>query len=503
MKKNINDLWVVLTITLIIIFTWFFLYQKSSINTSDNNSYIINNINNNGNNINLEDWKEKQVNEYKFATNTEFWSWNIVEIDLVASENELELIPWVKTKMNTYNSGSLEPLEIRVKKWDKLIVNFKNNLSEWSTVHWHWVRLENSQDWVAWLNQDTVLPGNSFKYEFVLNDPGTYLFHPHDNHAEQIGRGLYWTLIVEDNNEPKYDKDITWVLKDYRIWRNWKLTDDFPNFHDSMHWWRLWNVVTINNIIKFKENVLEWETIRLRLANISNARIYNLDLSNFNAKVIATDDSLINNPHKINSLEVAPWERYDLEIKIPNITWELELYDNYFSWNSLIKLASFNVLWNSETPLSIETPVWKLPDWRDASYNNPDLVIDLWWMWVMWWDKGMMMWMRWQRWWTINDWIYPETNTPIKLKKWKMYIIRMVNNSRRDHPMHLHWDFFQVINVNWMKWENIWFKDTVNVKPLSYVDLAFIPTNAWEWAFHCHILEHADLGMFTTMIIEE
>jgi FtsP/CotA-like multicopper oxidase with cupredoxin domain len=54
-----------------------------------------------------------------------------------------------------------------------------------------------------------------------------------------------------------------------------------------------------------------------------------------------------------------------------------------------------------------------------------------------------------------------------------------------------------------MKGEYVGFKDTVNVKPLSYVDVAIIPTNVWTWAFHCHILEHADLGMFTTVIVEE
>jgi hypothetical protein len=37
---------------------------------------------------------------------------------------------------------------------------------------------------------------------------------------------------------------------------------------------------------------------------MSNARIYNLDLSKFNAKVIATDDSIINNPKRVYSLEM-------------------------------------------------------------------------------------------------------------------------------------------------------------------------------------------------------
>jgi FtsP/CotA-like multicopper oxidase with cupredoxin domain len=40
--------------------------------------------------------------------------------------------------MNTYSTGSnLEPLVIRAKKGDKIVVNFKNSLKQETTVHWH------------------------------------------------------------------------------------------------------------------------------------------------------------------------------------------------------------------------------------------------------------------------------------------------------------------------------------------------------------------------------
>lgn len=510
MKNNTKVLYFIVWVLFTIIFMlsipvfWFFgrfgmMHNYESINNiqEENTNKSIQNI-----------WKntierENEVSNYKYATNLEFWSWNIVDINLEAMEKELELIPWVKTKIDTYNPDSIEPLIIRVKQGDKLNIHFKNSLSQSTTVHWHWVRVPNSQDWVPWITQETVKSWDKYEYSFVTNDPWTFIFHPHDNHSEQIGRGLYGILIVEWKDEPKYNKDITWVLKDYRVWQDWKLTNDFPNFHDSVHWWRLGNVVTVNNIVNYSENINPWDTIRLRLANISNARIYNLDLSWLDAKIIATDDSLVNKPTNISHLEISPWERYQLEIKFWDDKKNIEVYDKYFTWYNPVKIATLNVGWEQNTNLtSIETPIWDLPDWRDISYTKPDVVIDLWWMWVMWWDKGMMMWMWWQRWWTINDGIFPDSNTAIKLKEWQQYVIRMVNNSKRDHPMHLHWDFFQVVSVNWMKWEYVWFKDTVNVKPLSYIDVVMIPTNEWTWAFHCHILEHADLGMFTTVIVE-
>lgn len=466
---------------------------------------ILSSEKNDNNYINYNEIKNEQEDSYDYSFDDSFSSWNVVNVDISAFEKEYELIPWVKTKMYSYNSNwDIKPLVIRIKKWDKLNVNFKNLLDNSSTIHWHGVRLPNSQDWVPWITQDTVEPWSDFDYSFVANDAWTFLFHPHDNHSEQIWKWLYGVLIVEDDSiKTNYDKDLTWVLKDYRIWRDWKLTNDFPNMHDAMHWWRMWNIITINNVINFEQELKAWETIRLRLANMSNARTYRLDLSNFDSKIIATDDSLVNNPTKTDELEISPWERYQLEVVIPDDKDNLLLYDNYYSRNNPVAIANVKITWSKVSNNTITTLKWNIPDWTNIEYNKPDVVIDLWWMGVMWWDKWMMMWRWWERWWTINDGVFPTSNTPIKLKKDQMYIIRMVNNSRRDHPMHLHWDFFQVVNINWMKWDLIWFKDTVNVKPLSYVDVAIIPTNPWVWAFHCHILEHADLWMFTTVIVEE
>jgi len=499
-RTNFNNIYLLFIVIMfiIILIMWYFIFLGDK---TSNNIKITNNINKNISNISLEQWKKDQIKNYKFATNLKFWTWNIVNIDLEAREVELELVKWVKTKMNTYNIGNkIWQLILRAKKWDKININFKNSLSQETTIHWHWIRVPNSEDWVPWVTQKPIPAWWKYKYSFVVNDPGTFIFHPHKNHSEQIWRWLYGILIVEDDNEPKYDKEFAWVLKDYRVGRNLKLTDDFWNLHDALHGWRLWNFITINNEINKVVEVNPGDTIRLRLANMSNARIYNLDLSKFNAKVIATDDSLVNNPKRVYNLEMWPWERYDLEIKISNKLGNLEIVDHYFSWYQVNKLVTIKVIWKKTATKKIKTPIWNLPDWRNVKYNKPDLVIDLGGIWVMWGDKRMMMWG--ERAWTINDGIFPKTNKPIKLKKWKMYIIRMKNNTRRDHPMHLHWDFFQVVNISGMKGEYVWWKDTVNVKAMEYVDVAIIPTNVGSWAFHCHILEHADLGMFTTVDVE-
>ena len=53
-------------------------------------------------------------------------------------------------------------------------------------------------DGVPGLTQPPITPGGSFLYEFSPPDAGTFLYHPHDNSLEQMGRGLAGALIVED-----------------------------------------------------------------------------------------------------------------------------------------------------------------------------------------------------------------------------------------------------------------------------------------------------------------
>ena len=72
-------------------------------------------------------------------------------------------------------------------------------------------------DGVSGLTQAAVDPGGSYIYEFNLPDVGTFWYHPHVKSSEQIGQGLYGPLIVEEKLPPKINRDITWVLGDWRM----------------------------------------------------------------------------------------------------------------------------------------------------------------------------------------------------------------------------------------------------------------------------------------------
>jgi FtsP/CotA-like multicopper oxidase with cupredoxin domain len=77
------------------------------------------------------------------------------------------------------------------------------------------------------------------------------------------------------------------------------------------------------------------------------------------------------------------------------------------------------------------------------------------------------------------------------------------NRTDMDHPFHLHGTQFQVLEREangatapepYRAW-----RDTVNVQPGETVRIATVQSMSGERMFHCHILEHEDLGMMGTL----
>ena len=82
------------------------------------------------------------------------------------------------------------------------------------TAHWHGIAIVNDMDGVPVLTQDAVPNGQTFNYDFVVPDAGTYYFHSHV--GTQLDRGLYGPLIVEDPDEKAdYDGELVVVLDDW------------------------------------------------------------------------------------------------------------------------------------------------------------------------------------------------------------------------------------------------------------------------------------------------
>ncbi|MDQ2745000.1 MAG: copper resistance system multicopper oxidase [Chloroflexota bacterium] len=87
---------------------------------------------------------------------------------------------------------------------------------------------------------------------------------------------------------------------------------------------------------------------------------------------------------------------------------------------------------------------------------------------------------------------------PIRLKRSERVRFTLINDTMMEHPIHLH--------GLWSELENGYgeyrpYKHTIIVKPgekLSYLVTADKPG---EWAYHCHLLYHMEMGMFRTVVV--
>ena len=142
--------------------------------------------------------------------------------------------PAGETAVWSYHSQVPGPL-IRARQGQNLRIEFENKLEEPTTVHWHGLRIPNAMDGVPELTQPPVMPGERFVYEFVPPDAGTFWYHPHLRSDVQLARGLYGALIVDEAEPPQVDRDLLWVLDDWRLKSDGSINDDFGARHDISH----------------------------------------------------------------------------------------------------------------------------------------------------------------------------------------------------------------------------------------------------------------------------
>jgi FtsP/CotA-like multicopper oxidase with cupredoxin domain len=108
---------------------------------------------------------------------------------------------------------------------------------------------------------------------------------------------------------------------------------------------------------------------------------------------------------------------------------------------------------------------------------------------------------------TINGKGFPATE-PIVAKIGQKVKVRFMNEGYMIHPMHLHGMPMTVIAKDGYLQPMPWKCDTLNVAPGERYDVIIDCTNPGTWAFHCHILPHAEsekgmFGMVTALIIQK
>jgi FtsP/CotA-like multicopper oxidase with cupredoxin domain len=401
--------------------------------------------------------------------------------------------------------------EIRVRQGDRVRVVVENGLAEDTTVHFHGIRLPNAMDGVPHLTQPPIAPGSTFVYEFDLPDAGTYWYHPHTRSAEQVGRGLAGALIVEEREPIRIDRDVVWMLSDWRLSPDGRISDDFGNLHDMSHNGRVGNTVTVNGRVADDFPVRTGERIRLRLVNAANARIFGLAFSGHRPRVIALDGHPVP-PHEPEGSRIVlgPAMRVDLVLDMTGAPGErFQVMDTFYrglGYRLLDLVYDDESLRNKPREDPIALPANTVPEPDIGSATRHEIVLNGGMMGqMMMRERGigggdmmeMMALMRSGQIWFMNGVaaVGHRIDPMLTLARGRSCVLTLINETAWWHPMHLHGHAFRVVSRNGAPTRHREWQDTVLMAPREKVEIAFVADNPGDWMFHCHILEHQESGM--------
>lgn len=214
-------------------------------------------------------------------------------------------------------SGYLGPT-LELKRGERVRIRFENRMNEPSIIHWHGMIVPAVADGHP---HHAVGPESDYVYEFTVRNPaGTYLYHPHPHGltGKQVYYGLAGLLIVREREERTYglpspEYELSLVIQERRIGQENQfafkrmMMDDMNGV--------LGDTVLVNGSPDAVFRVSP-RTYRLRLANVSNARIYKLAWSDGHPlRVIATDNGLLSSAQGMQTrpyVVLAPFERVEL-----------------------------------------------------------------------------------------------------------------------------------------------------------------------------------------------
>lgn len=417
----------------------------------------------------------------------------VIEADLEAAPVDLALLDGRTLSVWAYN-GTVPGPTLRVSLGETLRVRFRNRLPQPTTIHWHGVRVPNAMDGVPGVTQPPIEPGGEFVYEFTPKDAGTFWFHPHVRGSEQVERGLYGILVVDDAKPPPYTRDEVWVLDDWRLTREGDRID--PRFNtrgDLAHDGRWGQHITVNGSSDHMLDVSAGERIRLRLAVTANGRVFKPDFGQLDAQVIAVDGMYAQAPMAASDWELAPGNRLDLDITVPESLrgQTIEIVDRFT--RRPFPIASIRVADAVVDTPSFTSPARAhVPQWAEGvdAPVRATFALNA--------RRGGELGIEW----TINDRTYAEFRGELlPLDRWSK--IRFENRSARIHPMHIHGQFFKVLARNGVDAREPYWRDTVLLHPRETIDIGLIPLDWGKWMLHCHILEHAEAGMMTIVEVPE
>jgi suppressor of ftsI/bilirubin oxidase len=427
------------------------------------------------------------------------------------------------------------------RRGDSVDVTLLNRLGQDTTIHWHGLGNDEANDGSG---LHPVRHGERYRYAFeVRNRAGLYWYHahPHFRTGEQVHRGLASLLLVEDDEElalrerlsiPWSERDIPLLLADKQLGRNNELA-----YKAGADDW-IGNRVLVNWTPEPRLDV-QRTTYRLRIANLSNARMFRLAFvlgdTALRYRLIGTDGGLLAHAFETTQTYLAPAQRIDVlldfsalhagdVVRMVSLAYDpmendaaaagenpmLE-HPGAAPMGARMDLMALRVLAGrparSTVPKYLATPLPEPPSRATASRTFRFRIS----------DQGR---------WMINGWNFlldAHAHAPaFVVRRGDHEVWEFVNEFRSmPHPIHLHGFQFHVVErANSPRQlralvvadrgrtaQDMGLLDTVVVWPGERVriaiDFAQPFSGTQTYMLHCHNLEHEDQGMMVAFAVTD
>ena len=205
---------------------------------------------------------------------------------LIAEEvKDHEFASGIKAHCWGYN-GKVHGPTIEAVEGDRVRIYVTNHLPAATTVHWHGIILPNGMDGVGGLSQKPIQPGETFRYEFTLQQHGTQMYHSHHDEMTQMALGLMGLFIIHPRNpkDPLPDRDFAYMMSEWRV----DVGTKRPNPIEMTDF----NLLTFNARVfpgTAPMVVRKGDRVRIRLANLGAMDHHPIHIHGHRFRVIGTD----------------------------------------------------------------------------------------------------------------------------------------------------------------------------------------------------------------------
>jgi FtsP/CotA-like multicopper oxidase with cupredoxin domain len=418
---------------------------------------------------------------------------------------------------------------IKAHRGEKVRIRFRNDTPEKSIVHWHGLHVPAIMDGHP---RNVVSQGESYFYEFeVKNRAGTYWYHPHPHGrtGPQVYRGLAGLFIVSDDEErsarlPSDEYDVPLVIQDRTFDRGNQLIYTAGHRMEQMTGF-LGDWIMVNGMPDFVLPV-STNAYRLRILNGSNSRIYRLAWQDDRRlTIIGTDGGLLEKPLQRRYAFLSPGERLEIwaDFNDDPIGFETALVSLPFDGGTAGRgmMMGRGMMQSQRLPNGVGFTIFKVKvtkrenrDWvlppklseigpsqQDAADNFSS-------------PKDFFLTMNHMQW-SINGRTFEMEDVAddeiVRLGSREIWQFHntgggMMHMMNMPHPIHLHGKQFRVLErsgVTHQGYVDEGWKDTVLIMPGERIKiLVDFDDYPGMFLYHCHNLEHEDMGMMRNYFVK-